>query len=161
MENKSKLSTKMTDYGRNYEKRLEKMSPFEIKNDLIEYAKEADKNATSKFLNAGRGNPNWIATIPRQALFMIGLFAINDCKANSKYESEKIAPIPTKKGIADRFMSSLGNCEISKFIRKAYTYAINIGINGDDLIYEWVSGVIGDQYPSPDRILKNTENNYT
>ena len=31
------------------------------------------------------------------------------------------------------------------------------GINADDLIHEWVDGIIGDQYPDPDRILKYTE----
>lgn len=163
MENKSKQPNEMTNYGRNYEKRLETMSPFEIKNNLIEYAKDVSKNTSATFLNAGRGNPNWITTIPRQAFFMIGMFGIEDCKNNSHFDSDKIAPIPQKEGIADRFISYLGDCDVSKFLRKAYTYAIKLGICGDDLIYEWVSGIIGDQYPGPDRILKNTEiivNNY-
>ena len=32
-----------------------------------------------------------------------------------------------------------------------------MGLSGDDVVYEWVSGIIGDQYPSPDRILPATE----
>ena len=32
-----------------------------------------------------------------------------------------------------------------------------MGLSGDDVVYEWVSGIIGDQYPSPDRILSSTE----
>lgn len=29
--------------------------------------------------------------------------------------------------------------------------------DADELIHEWVEGVIGDQYPVPDRILKHCE----
>lgn len=43
---------------RSYEKELEKMSPFEIKNKLIEMAQEDARKSTATFLNAGRGNPN-------------------------------------------------------------------------------------------------------
>ena len=157
MNNNEKLPNEMINYGQNFEKDLEKLSPFEIKNNLINYAKESCKNSSSMFLNAGRGNPNWIATIPRQALFLIGQFGIHDCIKNSNYEQKDIAPIPEKEGIADRFMHYLGDCMVSKFLRKAYAYCVTKGIAGDDLVYEWVSGVIGDQYPNPDRILINTE----
>ena len=86
MNNNEKLPNEMINYGQNFEKDLEKLSPFEIKNNLINYAKESCKNSSSMFLNAGRGNPNWIATIPRQALFLIGQFGIHDCIKNSNYE---------------------------------------------------------------------------
>jgi hypothetical protein len=43
---------------------LSKLSPFELKDMLIAAAKDTtqQKAATVQFLNAGRGNPNWIAT---------------------------------------------------------------------------------------------------
>jgi aspartate 4-decarboxylase len=31
-------------------------------------------------LNAGRGNPDWIATTPREAFFTLGSFAIRESK---------------------------------------------------------------------------------
>jgi hypothetical protein len=42
---------------------LAQLSPFQLKDELIRYAKDQSrtKSATHKFLNAGRGNPNWIA----------------------------------------------------------------------------------------------------
>ena len=46
-------------------RKFEALSPFEIKNELISLAKETSRTAQSAFLNAGRGNPNWIATAPR------------------------------------------------------------------------------------------------
>ena len=44
------------------DKNLEKISPFELKNRLIEMADESVKKMAHVMLNAGRGNPNWIAT---------------------------------------------------------------------------------------------------
>ena len=43
-------------------RKFEALSPFEIKNELIKLAKETSRTTQSAFLNAGRGNPNWIAT---------------------------------------------------------------------------------------------------
>lgn len=65
---------------RDLEKKLESMSPFEIKNRLIELAQEDARKSTSTFLNAGRGNPNWIATIPREAFFLLGKWGIAECR---------------------------------------------------------------------------------
>ena len=31
-------------------------------------------------LNAGRGNPNWIATAPREAFFLLGSFGLEECR---------------------------------------------------------------------------------
>lgn len=65
---------KISPENRDLEKRLEQMSPFEIKNRLIEMAQTDARNSTATFLNAGRGNPNWIATEPREAFFLLGKF---------------------------------------------------------------------------------------
>ena len=45
--------------------KFEALSPFEIKNELIDRARRFKDHAVV-FLNAGRGNPNWVATTPRQ-----------------------------------------------------------------------------------------------
>ncbi|MBO7164999.1 MAG: aspartate 4-decarboxylase, partial [Muribaculaceae bacterium] len=146
-----------TDCGQKFEKELEKMSPFEIKNTLIDYAQRHSKTADATFLNAGRGNPNWICTTPRQAFFLLGQFGIIDCHKHSLYDSADIAPIPQREGIATRLMSWLGDCQTASFIKRALAEAVKMGLSGDDVVYEWVSGIIGDQYPSPDRILSSTE----
>ena len=146
-----------TDCGHKFEKELEKMSPFEIKNTLIDYAQRHSKTADATFLNAGRGNPNWICTTPRRAFFLLGQFGIIDCHKHSLYDSAGIAPIPQREGIATRLMSWLGDCQTASFIKRALAEAVKMGLSGDDVIYEWVSGIIGDQYPSPDRILSSTE----
>ncbi|MBQ5751367.1 MAG: aspartate 4-decarboxylase, partial [Bacteroidaceae bacterium] len=65
-----------------FEKEMERISPFELKDRLIELADESIRKATHTMLNAGRGNPNWIATLPREALFALGKFGIEECRRN-------------------------------------------------------------------------------
>ena len=59
-------------------RQYETLSPFEIKNDLARVATKSAKAAQIAYLNAGRGNPNWIATEPRSAFFLLGQFAITE-----------------------------------------------------------------------------------
>src|SRR2546429_5799391 len=59
---------------------FETLSPFEIKDELIKLAKKPSRTTQSAFLNAGRGNPNWIATTPREGYFLLGQFAITESK---------------------------------------------------------------------------------
>ena len=61
-------------------RKYEALGPFEIKNELIELAKKTSRTTQSAFLNAGRGNPNWIATTPREGFFLLGQFAITESK---------------------------------------------------------------------------------
>ena len=61
-------------------RKFETLSPFEIKDELINLAKKTSKTTQSAFLNAGRGNPNWIATTPREGFFLLGQFAITESK---------------------------------------------------------------------------------
>ena len=58
--------------SRQCEKELGSLSPFELKNRLINLAEADARNTTSTFLNAGRDNPNWIAPEPRHAFFLLG-----------------------------------------------------------------------------------------
>ena len=58
------------------------LSPFQLKDELIRSARDTtrQKAATHQFLDAGRGNPNWVATTPREAYFLLGQFALNESK---------------------------------------------------------------------------------
>ena len=48
---------------KSYAKKMETISPFELKNKLIEMADESIKKIAHTMLNAGRGNPNWIVIV--------------------------------------------------------------------------------------------------
>ena len=52
-----------------------KLSPFELKDELIALAQS---HTDRMMLNAGRGNPNFLATVPRRAFFQLGLFSATE-----------------------------------------------------------------------------------
>lgn len=80
---------------KSFAKKMESISPFELKNKLIEMADESIKKIAHTMLNAGRGNPNWIATTPREAFFLLGKFGLEECR-RVMYLPEGIAGIPQK-----------------------------------------------------------------
>ena len=57
------------------EKSYEQLSPFELKDKLIAMA---EKRSEKLMLNAGRGNPNWVATNSRHGFFLLGNFAMEE-----------------------------------------------------------------------------------
>ena len=140
----------------NVEKGYEALSPFELKDKLISMAKS---NREKMMLNAGRGNPNWVATEPREAFFLFGSFAIEE--GHRVLSRPGLAGAPDSKGIGKRFQEF---CRIhaeqrgAQFLTDAYNYATGkLGLDGDDFIGEMVDAILGDHYPTPDRVLKNTE----
>ena len=80
-------------------KKFEALSPFEIKDELINLAKATSKTTQSAFLNAGRGNPNWIATTPREGFFLLGQFALTESKRVMEHPAG-IGGMPQAGGIA-------------------------------------------------------------
>lgn len=148
---------------REYEKKMSEISPFELKNILIELAEESAHKSTHIMLNAGRGNPNWISTVPREAFFLLGQFALEECSRNTEFIQGMagIAGIPEKERIAARFVQYLQKHAGSPgmgLLKDTYDYLVTEkGVDENDLVHEWAEGVIGSQYPVPDRILKYTE----
>lgn len=148
---------------REFERKMSEISPFELKNILIELADESARKSTHIMLNAGRGNPNWISTVPREAFFLLGQFAMEECRRQPELDEEEvgIAGIPEKKRIASRFTHFLekhAGSQAGRLLQGTYDYFVHEkGVDANDLVHEWAEGVIGDQYPVPDRILKYTE----
>ena len=142
------------------EKKMESISPFELKNRLIDMADESLKKTARTMLNAGRGNPNWIATAPREAFFLLGSFGLEECRRIMDLP-EGIAGIPEKKGIASRFEAFLkknNNVPGAKLLEQTYNYLLmQHAADPDSLVHEWAESIVGDQYPVPDRILHFTE----
>lgn len=80
------------------EKKMESISPFELKNRLIDMADESLKKTARTMLNAGRGNPNWIATAPREAFFLLGSFGLEECRRIDGL-AEALQASPKKKAL--------------------------------------------------------------
>lgn len=154
---------KKENYGNvsmSFAKKMEGISPFELKNKLIEMADESIKKQAHTMLNAGRGNPNWIATAPREAFFLLGKFGLEECR-RVMYLPEGVAGIPEKEGIAARFETFLKSNHSqpgADLLKETYQYMLlQHAVDPDTLVHEWAEGVVGDQYPVPDRILQFTE----
>src|SRR5271166_6383097 len=86
----------------------EHLSPFEIKDELIRLARTSGQATAHAFLNAGRGNPNWIATRARQIFFLLGQFALDEA-ARVMAHPAGIGGMPHAAGIADRLHAWLGD----------------------------------------------------
>src|ERR1043165_7496045 len=96
------MTTEMVDL-----KSFETLSPFEIKDELIRLAKKTSQRTQSAFLNAGRGNPNWIATTPREGFFLLGQFAITESKRVME-QAAGLGGMPQAQGISSRLEAWLG-----------------------------------------------------
>lgn len=138
------------------EKALEKLGAFEISFKMLSLAKNNEKQ--NLFLNAGRGNPNWIQTISRLAFARLVQFGVQESKRT--IDEEDLAGYTQQEGIRERletFLEPHTNKE-DVFIEEAIQYAHQVlKIDEDELVKEWVDGVIGNNYPVPSRVLKNTE----
>src|SRR5688572_2353928 len=84
----------------------EALSPFEIKDFLAKAATSTSAASAIAYLNAGRGNPNWIATEPREAFFLLGQFAITESKRVLDLPPG-VGGMPRARGSADRMAAWL------------------------------------------------------
>ncbi|MEV0270593.1 bifunctional aspartate transaminase/aspartate 4-decarboxylase [Hamadaea sp. NPDC050747] len=142
------------------QKRLESLSPFELKNSLIDLANENVKLEAVTMLNAGRGNPNWIATEPREAFFLLGRFGIEESRRDWD-EWDGVGGMPTKAGIAQRykaFLQTNRNEPGASLLQRSFDYGVKkLKFDPDAYAWELADGVIGDHYPEPDRMLAHME----
>nr|WP_321314687.1 bifunctional aspartate transaminase/aspartate 4-decarboxylase [uncultured Ligilactobacillus sp.] len=144
----------MTDVKK--EKALEKLGAFEIAFKMLILAKNNDKQ--NVFLNAGRGNPNWIQTISRAAFARLIQFGIKESKRT--ISDKDLAGYTEENGIYERLETFLQPDENKedKFLLDCVNYVNNkFNFNKDDFVKEWIDGVLGNNYPVPSRILKYTE----
>jgi aspartate 4-decarboxylase len=141
-------------------KKFEALSPFEIKDELINLAKTISRTTQSAFLNAGRGNPNWIATTPREGFFLLGQFAINESKRVMEHPAG-IGGMPQAKGIAHRleaWLAQHADMPGASFLSAMVPYAVKtFKFEPDAFVHELVDSIIGDNYPVPDRMLVHNE----
>ena len=140
--------------------KFEVLSPFEIKDELINLAKSTSRTTQLAFLNAGRGNPNWIATTPREGFFLLGQFAITESKRVLEHASG-VGGMPAASGIASRLTAWLekhSDMPGAPFLSKMVPYAVEtFKFEPDAFVHELVDSIIGDNYPVPDRMLVHNE----
>src|SRR5262245_55308945 len=122
-------------------RRYETLSPFEVKDELIKIARRTTSHSNLAFLNAGRGNPNWIATKPREGFFLLGQFAITESR-RVRDHAAGIGGMPQAAGIAARLDAWLEQHPTSPgadFLGAMVHYGIDrFGFKPDAFVHELV-----------------------
>lgn len=135
-----------------------KLSPFELKDALIELA---SSKANHAMLNAGRGNPNFLATIPRRAFLRLGLFAVAEAELSYSYLSTGVGGLPKIEGIEGRFQRFISDNHDRpgvQFLGRSLSYVRDqLGLSPSEYLHEMVEGILGCNYPVPPRMLKISE----
>lgn len=136
------------------EEKLAKLGAFELSADLLALAQKNKKQ--NLFLNAGRGNPNWINTKARLAFTRIVQFGVLESQATM--EVGDMAGYTRLEGINERLMAFLdAQNEVDQFLIQSLEYVEKqLHLNRDEVVKEWVDGAIGNNYPVPSRVLENT-----
>jgi aspartate 4-decarboxylase len=141
-------------------KQYEKLGPFEIKDFLAKVATKSAEEASLTYLNAGRGNPNWVATEPREAFFLLGQFAVRESKRVLDLPPG-VGGMPKAAGIAGRLEAWLGkhaDMPGAPFLQRMVPWTVKkFGFDPDKFVHELVDSIIGDHYPVPDRMLVHNE----
>lgn len=154
----TKRNMKRTDIKQLIEK-VKALSPFELKDEFIKLAERSRRLTNGQILNAGRGNPNWTAATPRQAFFTLGQFAVEETQLT--WCEGDLAGMPQKQGIYHRFLTYVKTHPQAPGI-DLLAGIVEYGIkehhfNPDEWVFELVDGIIGDNYPVPDRMLIHIE----
>lgn len=138
--------------------KLGELSPFELKDQLIAIA---TSDAQRLMLNAGRGNPNFVATLPRWAFLSLGQFAMQEAERSYAYLDSDFGGLPEHAGIVQRFeaFSVLHeDSEGMRFLRSALSYVKDqLGLDRDAFLFEMVTAFLGCNYPTPPRMLAHTQ----
>lgn len=139
------------------EKKLARLNAFEISARMLGMAEENAKGGV--FLNAGRGNPNWINTNARLANNLLVEFGVQE--AQRTFNTGDLAGYTDEKGIVERFALFLDekkDDEVAKFLQRALNYVTEtLKQDRQSVIAEWTNGAIGNNYPVPSRVLQHTE----
>ncbi|MER5889710.1 bifunctional aspartate transaminase/aspartate 4-decarboxylase [Streptomyces sp. NPDC001941] len=142
------------------------LSPFELKDKFIQIATAVQEDqpgqkgtTTRAMLNAGRGNPNWIATGPREAFYALGYFALEESRR--VWTADNLGGMPENKDIAARFDSWIRrHPELPgvEMLDRCVDLAVErFGFDRDAYVHELTDAITGDNYPVPDRMLVHAE----
>lgn len=136
------------------ETELETLGAFEISFKMLQIAKNNEKH--NVLLNAGRGNPNWINKKSRLAFSRLLHYGVLESEHTLNYGD--MAGYTIKNGIYDRVIGNMQNDDIDNFLKIAFKYCIDsLKIDKDELMFEFINGIVGNNYPVPSRCLVNTE----
>ncbi|MGY3767103.1 aspartate 4-decarboxylase [Vagococcus vulneris] len=139
------------------ENNKEQLSPFELSLLLEKKVKEKD-SSISNLLNAGRGNPNWIAPIPREAYFLLGQFALSEVSLSQSGLTADM--INQNENRESRYLSFLAahKSEGADLLHEIWSDNNSyLGMSKENWLAKMLDYIIGDNYPQPVRVLDACE----
>lgn len=141
-----------------------KVSPFELKNNLLKLAENESRKSSHILLDAGRGNPNWTAVSAREAFFALGQFSAHIARNSWKNVDETLCGLggmPEMDGIYEKFNAYFAkhmDMPGADLLVKIVNYGISsMGFDPQSWIHELADGIMGDNYPLPVRMLPHVE----
>src|SRR4026207_992705 len=141
-------------------KEFDKLGPFEIKDFVQKVASKTALENSLSYLNAGRGNPNWVATEPREAFFLLGRSAFTESKRVLDLPPG-VGGMPRASGIAgrlDAWLKKHADMPGASLLQAMVPWAVKkFSFDPDKFVHELVDSIIGDHYPVPDRMLVHNE----
>ena len=130
----------------------ETLSPFELERHLRALAQ---RSPAGRVLDAGKGQPNWVAITPREAFHALGRFALAEARRGSDHGTG--GTHADAAGAAQR-LQACPDAPGMQFVREAVAHGVDrLGFEPDAWVHELVSAALGDFYPSPDRMLTHCE----
>jgi aspartate 4-decarboxylase len=136
---------------------LDALSPFELQDELGRLAAKAD---VAEVLDAGKGQPNWLAVTPRHAFLLLGRFALEVAEQTATHPDAGWYPERTA-GIAKRLTSFVTQHKQdpgAALLKAAVDHGIKqLGFEPDAWVAELTVGMLGDRYPRPHRMLTHVE----
>lgn len=135
---------------------LENLSPFEL--SLYLEKRMNRKQEDKEWLNAGRGNPNWTAPIPRKAFFLLGEFAADETAIEEKASLGTM--IKDDEGRTERFEAFIESRDSdgARLLEAIWNRGTHLlGMPREKWLNEMLDHIIGDNYPHPERILSACE----
>jgi aspartate 4-decarboxylase len=135
--------------------RLDELSPFELQVELQVMAARSGQ----RLLDTGKGQPNWVASTSRYAYHLLGRFAVGESERTATHPDAGWHPDTT--GSAERLASFLAS-HADEPGAALLSATVDIGVNDLELrpdvwVGELVTGIIGNRYPSPHRMLSHIE----
>lgn len=135
---------------------LDDLSPFELQDELGRLAQKAD---VPEVLDAGKGQPNWLASTPRHAFHLLGQFALGEAeKASIRPDAGWYPDLDGIADLLDAYIAEHKDEPGAETLAAVVAHGIDsLGFDRSEWVSELVMGALGDRYPWPHRMLTHVE----
>lgn len=128
---------------------LEALSPFELSLYLQKHVVDPKRQ---QVLDAGRGNPNWTAPVPREAFFLLGEFATQETQQGG-LTGTMVMPAADRLARFLAFLQTRPGAGATFLEQLLALSATDLGMPAAAWLDAACDAIIGDNYPAPARCL--------